>query len=55
MSVDAKKVVNEVEGQKGKLWSSSALRIRLRRESDGFASSMWRMLLQKALGALCKQ
>lgn len=50
-----KKVVSEAEGQKEKLWSSSVLRIKRRRESDGFASSMWRMLLQRALGALCKQ
>ncbi len=44
--------VSVVEGQKGKLWSSSALRIKRRGESDGFASSMWWMLLQRALG-LC--
>jgi len=55
MSVDAKKVVSEVEGQKGKLWSSSALKIKRRKESDGFASSMWLMLLQNALGDLSKQ
>jgi hypothetical protein len=55
MLVDAKKAVNEVEGQKGKLWSSSALRIKRRRESDGFAFSMFRMLPQTALGALSKQ
>ena len=52
---DVRKAVSVAEEQKGKLSSSSALKTNRRRELDGFASSMWRMLLQRALGALSKQ